>query len=259
MISREALLNDFATRSFRDIGDQDYIAARLACRASLRPQFKWSGLQAIEKYLKAILLYNRVEAGRVGHSLEEALKCCEKLPFEMSLTEETHQMIGFLDESVGLRYLEVSYLIHGPKLYELDRAVWEVRRYCKVLDYKRTMPNGETESMLGPELAAIEQARKKPFHTFRLPGGLLERILDNPKNPARSALIWQNAFFGSRGRRSVSIPTGLHAVNAPLWLSPEIVDDVSKYVRIPKEVAKAYRNELQRRQTMGVQPAPKSV
>lgn len=248
MISKKALLNDFARRSFRDVADQDYIAARLAYRASLWPQFKWSGLQAIEKYLKAILLYNRVEAKRVGHSLAKALKRCEALPFEMKLTKNARRMIAFLDESARFRYLEVSYFLHGPKLRALDRAVWEVRRYCKVLNYELTTPSGEKRNMLSRELAGIEQASKQPFHKFRLPRGLLEKILDDKKHPARDGLIWQNAFFGSRRRSTVSIPSGLYAVNAPLWLRPEIIDDVMEYVFLPKEVAEGYREELRRRQ-----------
>ena len=50
MPSQDAYLNDFATRSFRDMADMDYIAARSAYRLELYPQFMWSGLQAIEKY-----------------------------------------------------------------------------------------------------------------------------------------------------------------------------------------------------------------
>ena len=48
-------LNLFAIRSFRDVADNDYIAARLAYRAHLPGQFLWSCEQAIEKYLKFIL------------------------------------------------------------------------------------------------------------------------------------------------------------------------------------------------------------
>jgi hypothetical protein len=123
--------------------------------------------------------------------------------------------------------------------------------YCKVLDYERTMPSGKKRKMLGPELAAIERAPKEPFHKFRLPQGLLEKILDDKQHPARKGLIWQNAFFGSRRRRAVSIPSGLYAVNAPLWLSPEIVEDVLEYVFLPKEIAQGYRKELKRRQAKG--------
>ena len=44
-------LNSWAFRSFRDIADGDYIAARLAYRAQLPAQFLWASQQALEKYL----------------------------------------------------------------------------------------------------------------------------------------------------------------------------------------------------------------
>ena len=49
-VEEKILLNDFATRSFREIADQDYIAARLSYRHGLYPQFHWQSLQAIEKH-----------------------------------------------------------------------------------------------------------------------------------------------------------------------------------------------------------------
>jgi hypothetical protein len=39
LMTLDGLLNDFALRSFRDIADADYIAARMACRAALVTQF----------------------------------------------------------------------------------------------------------------------------------------------------------------------------------------------------------------------------
>lgn len=62
-------INDFASRSFRDMADRDYIAARLACRAELMPQCLWSAQQAIEKYLKYILLVNRITVGMHWHAV----------------------------------------------------------------------------------------------------------------------------------------------------------------------------------------------
>ena len=58
----DVLVNDFATRSFRNMADEDYIAARMAYRAQLVPQFLWLSLQALEKYLKCILVLNRIPA-----------------------------------------------------------------------------------------------------------------------------------------------------------------------------------------------------
>jgi len=68
-MDREILLNDFAIRSFRDVADYDYIAARMTYRTSLFSQFLWSGLQAVEKYLKCLLLLNRMEAKKIVHNL----------------------------------------------------------------------------------------------------------------------------------------------------------------------------------------------
>ena len=43
----DPLLNDFALRSFREIADGDYIAARLSFRAQLVPQFLWQSRERL--------------------------------------------------------------------------------------------------------------------------------------------------------------------------------------------------------------------
>ena len=77
MTHMDMSLNDFAVRSFREIADGDYIAARLSFRASLMPQFLWQSLEAIEKYLKCILVLNRIRAPR-SHDLTELLEMLER-------------------------------------------------------------------------------------------------------------------------------------------------------------------------------------
>ncbi|MCG7201193.1 HEPN domain-containing protein [Marinobacter pelagius] len=240
-MEREILINDFATRSFRDVADQDYIAARLSYRHGLYPQFHWQSLQALEKYLKAILLYNRVKAKSINHDLDKALKLTRKLPFQLSRSSITDDFIKHLSNFGRFRYLESSYFIKGPKLAELDKAVWEIRRYCKVLDYDLALQCGNVENMFQHELDAIEKSKQRPPQKFRIAGGLLEKIIDQQKHPSRSALVWQNLFFGKVVRRQVRMPTAFHAVNAPLYLHPEILDEVLKYVFLPDKVAEAYR------------------
>ena len=63
-MNTEISLINFANRCFRNIADKDYIAARLCYRNGLVPQFHWQALQAIEKYLKAILLINRYPSSK---------------------------------------------------------------------------------------------------------------------------------------------------------------------------------------------------
>jgi len=237
----EPLLNDFATRSFRDVADQDYIAARLSYRHGLIPQFHWQALQALEKYLKAILLYNRIKAKDINHDLKKALKHSQKLPFDLNLSPSTEELIKHIDNFGKFRYLETSYFTHGPKLVQLDRAVWEIRRYCRVLNYELKLSDGSFKSMLELELENIENSINHSPHKFRITGGALEKILDQKDNTARPALIWQNGFFSGKARKFVKSPAHFHAVNAPLFLHPEILDEVLEYIFIPKDVVNAYQ------------------
>ncbi len=237
----ELLINDFATRSFRDVADQDYIAARLSYRHGLIPQFHWQALQALEKYIKGILLYNRIKAKKINHDLVKALQYTSELPFELNLSPSTMELIKHIDNFGRFRYLEISYFTYGPKLVQLDRTVWEIRRYCRVLNYELKLPDNSIKNMLDIEIEKIENSVNQSPHKFRIIGGLLEKILDEKENTARSALIWQNGFFTHKTRKTVKSPTHFHSTNAPLLLHPEILDEVLKYIFIPKDVVNAYK------------------
>ena len=239
----ETLLNDFANRSFRDTADQDYISARMSYRAGLMEQFHWQGLQALEKYLKAILLYNRIPATDVRHDLSRALNYAKKLPFKLDLSESSDDLIAHLDKFGRFRYLEASYYIRGPKLLQLDKTVWEIRRFCRVINYETTLKDGTTKAMLPFELEKIERSKNAPPHKFRIFGGNLEKILDKRDHPARAPLIWQNAFFGSTTRKTVRMAIPFEAKNSPLALHPEILGEVRKYVYLSKEVVRAYSEQ----------------
>ncbi len=230
------------------MADQDYIAARLSYRHGLYSQFHWQSLQAIEKYLKAILLYNRIKATDINHDLDRAIKHTNKLPFEICRSESTNNFITHLSKFGRFRYLESSYYIHGPKLVELDKAVWEVRRYCSVINYDLKLPDGKMKNMLDLEIEKIRNSEKNPPHNFKIFGGFLEKTVENSEHVSRSALIWQNAFFGKVTRNTVRVPTPMHAVNSPLTLRPEILEEVVKFVFLPKEVVVAYREAARKKE-----------
>jgi len=87
MPTSNAKFNDYVTRSFRDTADADYVAARALYRILLDQQFLWAALQAIEKYLKAILLYHRVSTKRLGHDICRALhqiRAIDAIAFDVS-------------------------------------------------------------------------------------------------------------------------------------------------------------------------------
>lgn len=238
----DILLNDFATRSFRDVADEDYIAARLAFRARLVPQFLWGSLQALEKYLKCMLVLNRIRANR-GHDLCEILAEFDaKKPFDLRLTTRSRKFLELLDTYGRHRYFEGSWYVLGGEIVDLDRAVWELRRYARVMQYEFHGAYGAKTNALPIELAHNAEAETRHPQDFHIVGGRLESILAKKDHPARAPLVWQNGFFGKSRRKSVRVRSGLQAANSPLTLHPEILDEVLKYVWLPKEVQHAYRN-----------------
>ena len=225
-MTTDDLLNDFAIRSFRDIGDGDYIAARMACRAGLVTQFLWASQQAIEKYLKCALLLNRIDGRDVFHDLTKAVNRINSSgKVTLDLTTKTQEFIARLDESGRYRYFEISTVAFGAELVALDRAAWELRRFCT----------------LAPEPRQIKLVNGSPAPLVKLVGGHLEKISDDRRDPARKPLLWQNSFFGRRPRKSVHLVPWFEAKNSPLSMHPEILDEVVRYIFFPKDLAAELR------------------
>jgi hypothetical protein len=242
-MNKEILLNDFAIRSFRDVADYDYICARMAARTMLIPQFLWLALQAIEKYLKCILLLNRIPAKQIGHKVGFGLSHARKnVPFEIRLSNGSEELIEHLDTYGRFRYLETPFHVFGLELPQLDRTVWEIRRYCTIINYCLKLNDGSTKEMLQLEIEKIKKSESKPPQHFRVHGGFLEKIIDDKKNPAREPLVWQNLYYGRRPKKNIQLVKFSHSTNSPLSLHPEILDDVLKYVFLPKDIVEAYRN-----------------
>jgi len=79
----------------------------MAFRAGLTVQYLWASQQAIEKYLKCILLLNRIPAVRVKHDLEAALtKIADAGNIALGLTPPTTSLfIAYIDAYGPFRYL----------------------------------------------------------------------------------------------------------------------------------------------------------
>lgn len=240
-------INSFATQSFRDQADRDYISARLACRAELMPQFLWASQQAIEKYLKAILLYNRVAIPKLTHDLAALLSLVETIPnapFKLTLSDRSRKFIEHLATNGVNRYIEKPYYVLGHILVDLDLAVWEVRRYCQVLNvFGKSLPPPE-QALLTKALADLAKSDTEPRYKFRLHSGFLEEVLRKPKHPTRSALLWHNATFASRKRATVKARHHLSGGKPILFLFPEMLDELLKFTPLPKDLITAYRDHL---------------
>lgn len=238
------LVNDFALRSFRETADKDYITARMACRARLIQSYRWSALHCLEKYVKCILLLNRIDTQKLGHTVLSGIAHMEEFgKFKINLTNETLKYIKNLEDSgADDRYYLLSYDIEPLDIAQFDRAVWEIRMYCRPLDY-----DVEGENMLAHELEVIRKAKEIYKKGSGIKQGVLEKILEKKDHPAREPLIWNNLFFGPSRRKSVKMRLDWEAGNSAFFLHPEIIDEVVKYVKVPKELAEGVRQLAKQR------------
>lgn len=126
-------------RDLAHVADADYIAARLAYRAQLPVQFLWASQQALEKYLKVILFLERIKTRRLGHELSPALKAIEDAGLALDLTKSTQKFIAAIDRTGRFRYMEVSVVVWWHWIIALERAVWELRRFCTSAPVPRSL------------------------------------------------------------------------------------------------------------------------
>lgn len=244
------LVNDFAIRSFRETADKDYIAARMAYRARLIQPFLWSALHCLEKYVKGILVLNRVKAHK-GHSVLPGIERMKQHgKFELALGADTVKFIRKLEDyGAEYRYYEVSYDIRPFDIVRFDRAGWELRRYFQPLDYDIVDVNGKTVNLLTHELDRVHRAKAKHEKGTCVMGGILEKIIEKKDHPARGALIWNNLFFGPSRRKGVKMRPDWEVGNSPFFLHPEIIDEVVKYVYIPTNIAEGVRQFAKQKAT----------
>jgi hypothetical protein len=128
-MTTDLLLDDFAIRSFRDEGDADYISARMAFRAAIHTSL-WASQQMVEKYLKCILLLNRIPGKNIRHDLRKGLDTISDSGIvQFDLTPNTLKFIDYIDSYGQYRYLEVSRFLGTRDIVNLDRTAWELRRY----------------------------------------------------------------------------------------------------------------------------------
>jgi HEPN domain-containing protein len=237
----DAHLNNFALCCFRDTADGDYISARMAYRAQIIRQALWASQQAIEKYLKCLLLLQRVVWNKSSHSLVKPLEELEKR-FPLKIGPETHKFIEYVDIYGPDRYFTYPSSVDGREIVKLDCAVFDIRRYW-IPYYKGKNPVGTPG--YDSDIRHIEAAGNgRPQAYKSLSPGLLDQIMADESNPAYKPLIWKNMYFGKSTRHRISLMQAFRSENSPLALYPHICHEVSKYVYIPKEVKPPAANTL---------------
>jgi hypothetical protein len=145
------------------------------------------------------------------------------------------KFITVIDSWEADRYFTYPYGTEGFELIHLDHAVWEIRRYC--IPYgTRLSPGGTPLEVL--DIRRIEDAVNYPPQRYHsISNGLLDDILSDRKSLARGALVWNNLYFGANARKSLrNLKRTFSSNNSPLALYPEIIDELEKYVYLPRKV-----------------------
>lgn len=252
--TEHAEINQFAIRCFRDTGDADYIAARLAKRSRLAGPFLWSAEQAVEKYLKCILMLNRRKTNDLGHKIGAALdQINTTLPFAIVLKKAEQKVFDHLAEWNADRYLIASFTVFDIEVLQLDMLVWKLRQYCQPLDVVHCADT-PSEKVLLDNISRVEVNLNGPAKAGHLPDGVLEKILADKKHPAHGALVWKNLRYSLITRNRVGFAKGFQGVNAPLWLNPELADEAAKWMSIPKKTISAAHDLVAERKRTGTTP-----
>jgi len=229
----------FATRAFRDVADMDYIAARVLYRNDCFDQFLIFSQQCIEKYLKAMLLYNSVKFTKPTHNLEVLLKECEKVK-HFKISDRTKKFIekinGFDELRYGI-YVFGAFSAERRYLIELDYAVMDIRRYCHSdRKFARALSNIGEDKLI--------KITKRGMLSIT---ALLEKIQkdkDKKSKKLRSNLIWKNFFFSPKIKK-IKFTSGWWG-KASGFTPKELKKSyraVKNYVYIPKNVREYFEEE----------------
>ncbi|MEZ9804557.1 HEPN domain-containing protein [Vibrio sp. 10N.261.55.B8] len=222
-----AALLDITRRSFRDVADQDYLAARLCFHNYLFQQYVWSAQQAVEKYLKAILLFNGISTKKLSHDLGKTFahlqQNCQFL--EIELSEDSRELLDHLSVFGVNRYLEKPFFVHkGNSLSVLDGLVWELRKYCFRLP--------RDLSKQKEELQKVKENQPMINNHIPLVRGWLEEYAINKTNTVHHENLTKgNFYFGTSDHEKSEVMT---FINPTQVIAPELFEYLNEFIHFPK-------------------------
>lgn len=237
---------DYANRSFRDVADRDYIAARTCHRLGLEQQFLWMALQALEKYLKAILLFNFRSTKGYGHRVKDAFDALSLIKdISFDIPPDVGPFLHYIEDQGANRYFTQPFFTMGEELLMLDKSVWHLRLYCQFIRQGTFQSGGKTVDWFLLNLAKIHHERhsKRP-NSVRVFGGFLEKIIDGRDSPLRRELVWKNFYYGRRPKKVVkNIVLRSSSGNPTHFMHPAVFEELDKLVKFEPEV-KAHFKKL---------------
>lgn len=143
-----ALKHWLVSRMFVETADEDYLAARTLFQLGIFHGFLWSANHCIEKYLKALLLFNGRSAKK-SHNTEKLYSEALRLDSRISFPDLSYDSRWGLNErfpeplfdclrkinkygSPSNRYCTYGYDVRRDDLNKLDHVVFHLRAFCRI-------------------------------------------------------------------------------------------------------------------------------
>ena len=217
--------------------------ARIAYRKEFDQQFRWCSLQALEKYLKAILIYNRVSAKGIRHDLVEAVrrvKSIDDLDFSFP-SSDMEKFIEYLSTYGSDRYFSHPTYLSRAALFTLDKTVWHIRRYCYFMR-QVIGKNGEINLFEINKQKATDPHYATNWHKYKISNGYLEKVIEK-RLPSYDDLVWKNFFYGRVKKHVIkNFRFRISSQNPTHSLHPEIFGTLAKLVDFPQAIRNEYKS-----------------
>ena len=198
--------------------------------------------QAIEKYLKAILLYSRRPTKGLGHNISKTyLEAKQITAIDLALCSEVEQLIEHLNIQGLNRYFEWNLQFNGNELLLLDNCIWHLRVRCVALN-SHAARGGVQFWTSDQHFEKLRQCKTlKDRQKIQIPFGRLEEILAS-KSKAQEALVWKNFYFGRNHKRSIKWKSGMRFVSPTHVCHPGVFPELDKLVQFSPQVRKHFKS-----------------
>jgi hypothetical protein len=273
-----AIKNEFISTSYVDIADMDYLKARLAYKYNL--QYMWDSLQCIEKYIKAILLYNDYSTIKVGHKINEGIELISIIPnLNININKEDKAFIEYLCSygNIESRYNQIpnrsyngvksfkdfddngyfNYLkIDCNFLNRLDSLVWNIRRYCSSKCYTNRdhIKSDQFKQNIIPEFGLLRKiilCKKENLcefidsYHYNNYDGSIEKV-DSILLEQRDILTWNNIHFPYGNKKNINFKSAeIFQKDPPHLRFPKFMEDEwFKNVKIDKNFREQVEKDL---------------
>lgn len=229
---------------FIETADNNYICARWCEQNDLVVDFFWQSAHCIEKYLKAILLYNGRSAKNHSHQIGILYK--EVLIFARDLLPQLYmkpnnldiwgwiprsdiEIIGHLEKfgNPDNRYLIYGHNKRAEDIHMIDELVFSLRRLACSLDMKYI-------NKAICEVTYRDMLKRDP-NFYESTRGPINEIIGQPKNPLRHTLLNMNMSFAPKKYNHTPTPASINYSEPVLFR--RILEPLRSDIKDTKETA----------------------